>query len=216
MWKVQLCGDHTLWAAMRCRKDFYPMIDGGHMAKLTCILCYCIQLWGWWLHVAEGKEMWRTTSLWNWFQFTNSSFLPRSVELPVAFIMGILIDMLFNCIKGCFWYFLPDKTWPFEKMKIAEMFKITSWLNLVNLLWVSLLELRGWTDDLQVYLPISTTLWFMKRSMQLQCGYCLHLCMASKWAAENLLGKITKILVETTTFDINSLWKRHHHHHQNK
>jgi len=47
----------------------------------------------------------------------------------------------------------------------------------------------------------------MKRSIQLQCGYCLYLCMASKWTVENIFGEIIKILVETTTFDIASLWK---------
>jgi len=31
--------------------------------------------------------------------------------------------------------------------------------------------------------------------------------MASKWTVENIFGEIIKILVETTTFDIASLWK---------
>lgn len=37
MWKAQLCDDHTLWAVMRCRKEFCPIMDGGHVAKRACI-----------------------------------------------------------------------------------------------------------------------------------------------------------------------------------
>lgn len=150
--KVNVEGSAVQWphsvGSHEVQEGILPYNGWGTCGQACVHPCYYIQLWGWWSHVAEGKEMWRNTSLWNWFQFTNFSFLPSSVELLVAFIMGTLIDTPFNCIKGCFWYFLPGKMWSFEKMKIVEMFKITSWLNLVNLLWVSLLEHRGWTDEL--------------------------------------------------------------------
>lgn len=138
----------------------------------------------------RGKERsQRASALWNQFQFTRFSFLPRSVKLSVAFITGILIGMLFNCIKDCFWYFLPCKKWPFEKMKIVAKFKITFWLKLGKFsrgpCWSRGFGQMTCRDPCQPQ-PFCD---FVKASLQFHCSYSLYLRIKPKWIFEHVFGK---------------------------